>query len=122
MRIWEQLVSIAGLSVIVGGAVYGYDRESLRETNLNSVFQQINREQFGSELAGVTVEWADLDQERGESRKLGDGEFLVLVDQNENTSIAEVRDTLQHEACHVFVDWQEPEEHGPTFQACMKRF
>jgi len=32
-----------------------------------------------------------------------------------------VRDTLQHEACHVFVDWKEPEEHGPMFQEYMKR-
>jgi hypothetical protein len=34
------------------------------------------------------------------------------VDQNENTSLADVRETSEHEGCHVFVDWKEPEEHG----------
>jgi hypothetical protein len=48
--------------------------------------------------------------------------LLIVVDRDENTSIAKVRETLQHEACHVFVDWQEPEEHGPMFRACMNRF
>jgi len=24
--------------------------------------------------------------------------------------------------CQAFVDWKEPEEHGPMFQPCMKRF
>jgi hypothetical protein len=45
----------------------------------------------------------------------GGGEFLILVDRNENTSRAEVRRTLRHESCHVFVDRKEPEEHGPMF-------
>jgi hypothetical protein len=73
-------------------------------------------------LSGVTVEWSHLDQERGEARKLGEREFSIVVDQGENTSIADVCRTLQYEACHVFVDWQEPEEHGPMFQECMERF
>jgi len=41
-----------------------------------------------------------------------------------NTSLAEVRRTLRHKSCHVFVDWKEPEEHGLMFRACtcMERF
>ena len=49
-------------------------------------------------------------------------QIAILVRLRENTSIADVRDTLQHEACHDFVDWQETEEHGPMFQECMNRF
>jgi hypothetical protein len=122
MRRWEKLVSACSVAVICAGTVYAYDREQLRETDLNPVFQEINREYFDGGLSGIRVEWGHLDQERGETRKLNPGEFLILVDQNENTSIADVRQTLQHEACHVFVDWQEPEEHGPMFQECMSRF
>jgi len=71
------------------------------------------------ELSGVLVEWSYLDQKSGETRKLGEHEFVILVDRRENTSLAEVRSTLQHESCHVFLG-QESEEHGPMFQACMK--
>src|ERR1700676_2403965 len=122
MRPLEKLVSLICLAVICGGLAYARNRESLRETDLNQVFQGINREYFSGELSGVQVEWRSLDGKSGEARKFSDGEFLVLVDQTENTSSGEVRETLQHEACHVFVDWKESEEHGPMFQACMNRF
>jgi hypothetical protein len=52
----------------------------------------------------------------------GHGEFLILVDGNENTSLADVRCTLQHEAVSRDVAWKEPEEHGPMFRECMKKF
>ncbi|SRR5713101_7332437 len=122
MRLWEKFVSLAALSVIVGGAAYAYNREHLNHADLNPVFQQINEQYFGGELSGVRVEWSHLDQDSGQARKFSDGEYLILIDQRENTSIADVRDTLQHEVCHVFVDWQESEEHGAMFQACMKKF
>jgi hypothetical protein len=122
MRPFEKLVSLVLVAVIWSGLAYAHNREVVRDTNLGQVFQEINREYFPGELSGVTVEWADLDQELGRVQKIRDGEFLILVDQHENTSSAEVRETLQHEACHVFVDWQEPEEHGPMFQDCMARF
>jgi hypothetical protein len=122
MRTLEKLVSLVLIAVICGGLTYAHNRESLRETELGPVFEQINRESFAGELSGVWVEWSHLDQEGGEARKLGEHEFLILVDQGENTSLADLRRTLAHESCHVFVDWQEPEEHGPMFQECMKRF
>lgn len=122
MRPLEKLISLVSLAAICAGAAYAYNRESLRETNLNPVFQEINREYFAGELSGVRVAWDHLDQERGETRKFGEGDILILVDQGENTSLADVRETLQHEACHVLVDWQELDKHGPMFQACMERF
>jgi hypothetical protein len=122
MRLWEKLVSLAALSVIVGGAAYAYQREQLVNTDLNPVFDQINQQYFDGGLSGVRVDWLKLDDKLGEAQKLGEHEYQICVDRRENASIAEVRETLQHESCHVFVDWQEPEEHGPMFQACMRRF
>jgi len=63
-----------------------------------------------------------MDDRLGEAQKLGEHEFVIRVDRRENTSIADVRRTLEHEVCHVYVDWQEPEEHGPAFLQCMGRF
>ncbi|SRR6266404_1030251 len=122
MRLWEKLVSLSALSVIVGGAAYAYQRERLANTDLNPVFQQINQQYFDGELSGVRVEWRTMDDRLGEAEKLGEHDYRIWIDRRENTSIADVRDTLQHEACHVFVDWQEAEEHGKLFQDCMLRF
>jgi hypothetical protein len=122
MRTLEKPVSLVLVVVICGGLAYAHNRESLRETNLNPVFQQINREAFGGELSGVTIEWSHLDQERGESRKLGEDEFLIRVDPNDVTTARELKGVLAHEACRIQVDWKEPEEHGPLFYECMKRF
>jgi len=122
MRRWEQLVSAVSLAVIFGGLAYAYERESLSRSDLNPVFQEINQEYFNGELSGVQVEWSHLDQDSGQARKFSDGEYLILVDRLDNTSFAEVRRTLQHESCHVFVDWKEPEEHGAMFQGCMARY
>ncbi|HJZ65069.1 MAG TPA: SprT-like domain-containing protein [Candidatus Acidoferrum sp.] len=108
--------------MIVGGAVYAYNRERLADTDLNPVFQEINRNYFDGALSGARVEWGHLDQEYGETRRFDDGKILILVDHNENTSLNDIRRTLQHESCHVFVGSREQEEHGPMFQACMKRY
>ena len=122
MRKWEQLVSGCAILVVCSRMAYAYNREHLSRTDLNPVFQEINREYFAGELHGVRVEWRTLDDNLGEAQKLGEHDYRIWIDRRENTSITKARDTLQHEACYVFVDWKEPEEHGPMFQACMKRF
>jgi len=119
---WEQFVSVCAILVICSGVAYSYRREHLSRMDLNPVFQQINREYFNGELSGVRVEWSHLDQDSGQARKFSDGEFLIMVDRRDNTSFAEVRRTVQHESCHVFVDWKEKEEHGAMFQRCMARY
>ncbi len=63
-----------------------------------------------------------MDNRLGEAQKLGERDYRICIDRRENTSIADVRDTLQHEACHVFVDWREEEQHGSMFRECIKRF
>ena len=70
-------------------------------------------------LFGVRVEWSHQDQESGEARRLGDREYQILIGRRENTSITDVHQTLEHQACHVQVDWK---EHGPAFRACMARY
>ncbi len=122
MRLWEKLVSLAALSVIIGGATYAYNREHLSHADLNPVFQQINQQYFDGELSGVRVEWQTMDDRLGEAQKLGEHDYRIWIDRRENTSLADVRDTLQHEACHVFVDWKESEMHGSMFRECMSRF
>jgi SprT-like family len=122
MRLWEKFVSLAALSVIVGGAACAYGRERLANADLNPVFDQINQQYFDGGLSGVRVEWQKLDGRLGEAQKLGEHDYRIWIDRRENTSIADVRNTLQHEACHVFVDWQELEEHGAMFRECVLRF
>ena len=70
----------------------------------------------------VCQEFAHMGQDSGHARKLGQHEYVILVDHRENTSLADVRRTLQHEACHIQVDLKESEEHGLAFQECMTRF
>jgi hypothetical protein len=122
MGLWEKFVSAVSVAVICGGLTYAYDREHLSRADLNPVFQQINRQYFNGELSGVRVEWQTMDNRLGEAEKLGEHDYRIWIDRRENTSLADVRDTLRHEACHVFVDWKESEEHGAMFQDCMKRF
>ncbi len=59
---------------------------------------------------------------QSEAQKIGEYDYRIWIDRRENTSIADVRDTLQREACRVSVDWKEQEAHGPMFQECMTQF
>jgi hypothetical protein len=122
MKRWERFVSLAALSVIVAGAAYAYQRERLANTDLNPEFQRINAQFFNGELSGVRVEWRTLDSDMGEAEKLEERDYRIWIDRRENTSLADVRDTLKHESCHVYVDWKEAEEHGAMFRECMARY
>src|SRR5712664_547905 len=89
MRLWEQLVSLAALSIIAGGAAFAYNREHLSRMDLNPAFQEINQQYFDGQLSGVRVEWSRLDQESGETRKFAEHEYEILIDRRENTSLVE---------------------------------
>src|SRR5260370_16392667 len=58
-------VSLAWLAVIFWGAGYARGRERLRQTDLHTVYQQVNRESFGGELPDVAVKWAELPDDYG---------------------------------------------------------
>jgi hypothetical protein len=65
---------------------------------------------------------SDDQQRHGFGSQLPSYEYQILIDRRENTSIEDVRRTLEHESCHIFVDWKEQEEHGRMFQDCATRF
>ena len=52
-----------------------------------------------AKLSGVRVEWQMMDNRLGEAQKLGEHDYRIWIDRRENTSLSDVRDTLQHEAC-----------------------
>ena len=69
MRTWEQLVSIAALSVIVSGAAYAYNREHA-ESNLQRWYDEDNQRYFAGKLPSAWIHFGDLtkDEADGEAR------------------------------------------------------
>jgi hypothetical protein len=124
--LWKEqaLVCARGASHIQSYSLWRHRirTRTLVHSDLNPLFDQINQQYFEGRLSGVQVEWRTMDNRLGETEKLGEHDYRIGIDRRKNTSIAGVRDTLQHEACHVFVDWQEAEEHGAMFKNCMLRF
>ena len=57
------LISAISLAVILAGARYAYSREAVRHTDLDTLYQQINRESFEGKLPKVDVTWDDLTAE-----------------------------------------------------------
>src|ERR1700688_2775910 len=96
MHRWEKLVSLAALSVVLGGAVYAYGRESLRNS-LNARFNRINAVYFNGELSDVRLRWEYLPDDYGQSE---DGE--IIIDTASVTTAEQLENTLRHEACHQF--------------------
>jgi predicted SprT family Zn-dependent metalloprotease len=126
MRPLEKLVSIAALSVIVGGAVYAFERESLRNSDLHERYQRINREYFDAGLQDATVEWGSLTDATAKTYTYADGSARIVLDPQSNTSESDIRESLRHESCHVMthvaVEASGEDAHGPTWQKCMQRF
>ncbi len=124
MRTWEKLVSLTALSVIFGGAAYAYNRERLADTDLNRRYQELNRTRFDGQLPDVSVRWDNLhaDEAYGETRQFQDGSLVIVLDKYSVTTERQTESVLEHEACHVWVNWQETDEHGPKFRECMTRY
>jgi hypothetical protein len=103
MRLWEKLVSLACVSVIIGGAAYAYNRERLATTDLHQVYQELNRERFYGQLPDVAVEWGNLQSEEayGETRQYQDGTLVIVLDRYSVTTENKLRETLHHEMAHV---------------------
>lgn len=114
------LLSVSAISLSVR---YAVARESLRETNLNAVYWQLNQEFFQGQLSRAEVRWDNLTAkgESGETYQCGDDSFLILIDRETNTTEDDMRSTLEHEACHVLTR-EAGREHGAVFQECMTRF
>jgi hypothetical protein len=88
------------------------------------LYQQTNKEFFDGQLPDLTVKVEDLSEANaeGETYKENEDRFVIVLDPKWNTSDDEALETMRHESCHVATWGQEPDEHGPRFQDCMKRF
>jgi hypothetical protein len=119
MRLWEKFVSLAALLIIVSGTTLAWNHEHA-ESNLQRWYNRDNETFFNGKLPPVWIHFGDLTKEDadGETKHNDITGFEIIVD----GSSSNVRHTLRHESCHVFVDWKESEMHGAMFQECMKRF
>jgi hypothetical protein len=125
MRRFDISIGLLSVAVIFWGTGYAIGRERLRDTDhLHDLYQKTNMEFFGGQLQDVEVKAYDLSEEKAEGITYREAEdsFVIVLDPHWNTSEAEALDTIRHESCHVAIWGQEPEEHGPLFQDCMKRF
>ena len=119
------LVSLLSMAVICFGVRYAVGRERLRSPDhVHAMYQETNREFFDGQLPDVVVKVEDLSEARaeGETYKESEDRFVIVLDPKWNTSEDEAMRTMRHEACHVATWGEEPDEHGPRFQECMKRF
>ena len=101
-------------------------RERLRQTDLHAVYQQVNRDSFGSNLPDVSVNWAELPDDYGVAIFYPDGTMEIEIDRASVTSEEQLLETIRHESCHVMthvvVEETRQDWHGEAFQGCMKRF
>ena len=119
MKLHEKIISAAAVLVIVSGFHCAWSRGRADDSDLHSLYQQINLEYFGGRLPDADVEWGNLDSDYGEIRFNGPS-ITIILDPEENASESEVRMTLEHEMCHVQVF---PDQtHGTEWRNCMERF
>ena len=93
---------------------------------LQGMYQELNEHVFENRLPIARFEWADLTDKdaMGLTFQESDDSFVIQVDRNTNFSFwidDELRDTVEHEACHIVTWEKEQDAHGPIFQACMDR-
>jgi hypothetical protein len=50
------------------------------------------------------------------------GTIKILLDPAENLTESDVRETIEHESCHVATGGPSETQHGPAFAECMARF
>ena len=117
-------VSVVFLAVIGLGARYVFARESLRDQDLMPLYQQTGQVLFGDETPEARVAWSNLGKEYGTEQTFNDDSIEILIDRDLVTSKKQLREVMQHEVCHVYVDrlGGESVEHGRLWHDCMKRF
>jgi hypothetical protein len=84
---------------------YARGRERFRALDLHAVYQQINLESFGGQLADVDILWDDLSSKHiiGETwlDENDDHPVSMKIDRAANQTEDDVREVIFHEACHV---------------------
>jgi len=76
-------------------------REHLRQTDWQSLYNQIDRESFQEILPPVSVQWAELPEDYGKTTFYMDGSSEIQIDRASVTSEKMLRETMRHETCHV---------------------
>jgi predicted SprT family Zn-dependent metalloprotease len=117
-------VSAVFVAVIGLGARYVFARETLGDQDLMPLYQQTGQVLFGYDTPLARVEWSNLGKEYGNEQTFNDDSIEILIDRDLVTSEKQLREVMQHEVCHVYVDRRGGEvvEHGPMFQTCISRF
>ena len=112
------------LAVIGLGARYVFARETLRDQDLMPLYQQTGQVLFGYDTPEARVEWSNLGKDYGTEQTFNDDSIEILIDRDLATSQKQLREVMQHEVCHVYVDRRggEAVEHGQLWRDCMKRF
>jgi hypothetical protein len=121
---FRKLVSVACLAVIFFGCRYAYAREQVRYADPQKTFDETNRLYFNNQLPRTVAHSGYLTEMLGGTYQRYDGSFEIVIDLAANPDMAEYRDTVQHESCHVFVMSSSPdaEDHGDEFKTCMGRY
>jgi hypothetical protein len=123
MRSFEKLACILLAAVIVSGLAFAFDRERLRNpAHLAAIYADENRQRFNGRLPAAQIRVANLSEDNAAGMTAYDGKsFTIFFDSKSNQTEIAVRETLQHEMCHI-ATWQaEPDSHGPLFQNCLAR-
>ncbi len=126
MRRLDITVGLLSVATVFYGTGYALGQERLRQTDLLAVYQQVNRDSFGSNLPDVSVKWSDLPNDYGVAIFYPDGTTEIEIDRGSVTSEEQLLETMRHESCHVMthavVEETRQDWHGEAFQGCMKRF
>ena len=88
------------------------------------MYLQTGQVAFGDDTPEARVQWSNLGKDYATEQTFNDDSIEILIDRDLVTSEKQLRQVMEHEVCHVYVDRQggEAVEHGALFQSCMSRF
>ena len=114
-------VFVVCVAVTLGGARYAYAREAVRHTDLDALYQQINRESFDGKLPEVEIYWDDLTEKDAYGITSFDGSVdSIRLDRRTVTSAGGAGSgaaRIVSRLCRAAGS-----EHGDEWKACMERF
>ena len=121
------VISALALVAIIWGVRFAVAQEHRRTPQyLQGMYQELNEKVFDNTLPTARFEWTDLTHAdaMGLTFQESDDSFVIQVDRNTNFSFwidDELRDTVEHETCHIATWGAEQDAHGSRWQAFMAR-
>ena len=79
-RSLQAMISVFCVIVILLGANYARGREVVRHTDLQALYNQVNRNSFQGALPPATIEWSDIPDAYGRTIIYVDGGVDIKVD------------------------------------------